>query len=95
MSIGFNIPQYYWVHWQNSMDCLWNFTFFPVPDLIILEILSAIEFFLCEKETLYAETYVSDTINRHIFSAVLFNELLLLNSDYFIIFLNNAFNFLV
>ena len=84
----------YWVHWLNRLDYLWNFPIFPVPDVIILEILSAIEFFLCEEETLYAATYFSGTINRRIFSAVIFNQLLLLNGDYFLIFLNNAFNIL-
>jgi hypothetical protein len=56
----------------NRLEYLWNFPLFPVPDLIILEILSAIEFFLCEEETLYAAAYFSGTINRHIYSAVLF-----------------------
>jgi hypothetical protein len=60
------------VHWLNKLEYLWHFPFFRVPDLIILEILSAFEFFLCEEETFYAATYFSGAINRHIFSAVLF-----------------------
>jgi hypothetical protein len=76
----------YWVHWLNRLEDLWNSPFLPVPKLIVLEILSAVEFFFCEEETLYAATHYSGTINRHIFPAVLSVSNFFSSSSFFCFF---------